>query len=404
MYMEEIKGNEVKENYVNRETLEVLTDSFDISYYKNLQDDEIFENLLLGEFNKLGDYAIKKEILLELVSAKKYIKEAKDNKYILSAPVKSGMKELTFTLQIESEGNKKNAVLRLIEKDIKIDLSEDLLKTVIARYKDDDDIYFLIKVKKIFNIVDDSDGKDINNEEILNIILKKLQDFKLLKTQSNKFEDLSKVYIEKIIGILKDNPGKFSEYVLRQYGFYLESMKDSIGKQNYYRLLKIKLDRIIDEANKNNKDLIINPLILEARKQFLNENKQIQDDILIPKPVIVKAPVKEKPQAPAKKVEEVKKAVKKDAPKKKVEEKKKEKKEDEKKYPAFVPQETEKTKKQSLKLDNSDKKPDKEVKNPDKNNVNSGLLLSEVLSSQVVMTTNALSKTTPKEQQNVMTL
>lgn len=308
------------ETYFNRETLEILTDPLEISYYKNLQYDEIVDSELLGEFDKSGNYLINRDILLELVAVKKVIKESKDNKYILSAPVKD-FNSLLFTLQIDDEEDKKVAVLKIIENDLRINGEKELLKTNIARYKDDNDIYFLTKVKKLFNVVDsDNDGKELNNEEFLKIILKKFKDFKLLKKQEVKFEENAKQYLEQIIEILNNNPGKFSEYILRKYNIFLEETKESIGKPKYYKNLKYKLDKLINETKKVVKDPIVESLIGNVRKQYLENAKKTQNEILEIK-VATKPNIKEKPKE--KKAETEKKIEKKKAVAKKAQIKKK---------------------------------------------------------------------------------
>lgn len=310
-----------KETYFNRDTMEILTDSLDISYYKNLQQDEIVDSFLLGEFDSLGNYIINKDILLELVAVKKTIKESKENRYILSAKVKEGFDNFVFTLQIDDEGSQKIAALRLIENDTKPNGVKEILKTSIGRYKDDNDVYFMTKVKKIFNIVEgEAEGKDLNNEEFLKIVLKKLQIFKTLKKHEGEFEENAKNYIESVVAILKNNPGKFSEYVLRKYGIMLDDMKELIGKPKYYKTIKMKLDKLINESKKVIKDTAVNALIDEARKQFLDKCQNTKKAIFEVKVEAKKEnkvkPVVKKQEAAEKKVEKKKSAPKKPEAKK----------------------------------------------------------------------------------------
>ena len=164
-----------KTEHLNRESLEILTDSINIAYYKILQLEQAVEDKLLGSFDKNGDYSISKDILQEFVVAKKYIKHSKDNQYILAAPTKDGFNELLFALQIESENGIKTAIMRFVEVSASFNNEKGIIRINVARYKDNDDIYFISKVKKIFNIVDDSDGKEIDNEEFVKIVLKSLK-------------------------------------------------------------------------------------------------------------------------------------------------------------------------------------------------------------------------------------
>ena len=146
---EEIK-EEQKYKYVNRETGLEITDPGDIHYYMCAQNDQIIENLLLGKFRNDGSYYIEKEYLMELLKIDKYISQHDDNKYILIGDVKTH--EFKFTLLIENvAGSKKCATLRLIEQILKNDKVE-LLKTIVARYTDDADQYFMTKVNKVFAV------------------------------------------------------------------------------------------------------------------------------------------------------------------------------------------------------------------------------------------------------------
>ncbi|MDD4110247.1 MAG: hypothetical protein PHS54_01695 [Clostridia bacterium] len=288
---------EKKQTYLNRESLEILTDPLDISYYKNLQNDEIVRSNLLGEFDNEGIYNISKDILLELVSAKKIIKESQDDKYILNMPTKTGFNELVFTLQVSKDfNNKKVSTLKLIETYVRFNGNKEVLKTIIARYKDDDDIYFILKIKKLFNIIDadEDDGKDINNEEFLKIVLKKFQDFKALEIQEPIFDNVAKEYIDNIINILEKNPGKFSDYILRHYFSFVNELKEIVNKTGSNRLLKIKLDNLINETKKKFKDPILEPLIANARNIYLTKNKEAEENILVPKKDLVKAEEKSK--------------------------------------------------------------------------------------------------------------
>lgn len=310
---EQSQKTEIKQTYLNRETLEILTDPLEISYYKSLQQDEIVKSNLLGEFDNVGNYNINKDILIELVSGRKYIKESQDDKYVLKMPIKEGFNDLMFTLQISQEADKKTAILRLIETYTRYNGIKEIFKTIVARYKDDADIYFFLKIKKLFNIVDvdESEGKDIKNEEFLKIILKKFQDFKLLETQDPIFDNMAKEYIDNIISILEKNPSKNSKYILRHYSLLVNELKGFSGKPGFNRLLKIKLDKIIDDTNKKIKDFVLEPLIIEARNVFLTKKKEAQKNILEPKQELqakVETKKEEKPKVKtAEKPEESKK-------------------------------------------------------------------------------------------------
>ena len=277
--MEEVL-NEEKIEYVNRETGLVLTNSVDIEYYKTIQNDTIIENGLLGSFTKEGRYSIEKKFLIELVKIKKFVVESFEYKYVLNSILED--KELTFTLVIEDSTSeeKKVATLRFIEKIIKEDGSEELLKTNVATYKDDPDIYFVKKAFKVFNIVEKDEIEGKSNEEELLSILNRFKEIKILKAKRISVLDyISSAYIDSILAVLRANPCKFSEFVLRKYGESLVLLKDKITSENYYILVKRMLDRILDGAKVQLKDEKILSQILKAKQNFVNSYKNLHEEL-----------------------------------------------------------------------------------------------------------------------------
>ena len=151
----------------NHETGEVYENSADILYYKTTLLEEKYKNLTIGDYNLEGNYVISRELLEELVNVNKFISDYQDGVYHLVAKSLSGeLFELRFYLRIKKEGGKAIAILSLRE------IIEGLadLETNIARYKDDDNIYFLQKVAKVFHIFEKKD-KSIKEEENEAIII-----------------------------------------------------------------------------------------------------------------------------------------------------------------------------------------------------------------------------------------
>lgn len=277
--MEEVLQEE-KFEYVNRETGLVLTNPVDIAYYKSIQNDEIIDNGLLGGFTKEGKYSIEKRFLRELVEIRKYVVESFEYRYVLNTIL--GGDELRFTLVIEDliSEEKKLATLRFIETVRKEDGSEELLKTIVATYKDDPDIYFVKKAFKVFNIVekDEVEGKS-DNEELLSI-LNRFKEIKSLKAKRISMLDfISSAYVDEILAILRANPCKFSEFVLRKYGESLVLLKDKITSENYYILVKRMLDKILDGAKVQLKDENLSSQILKAKQNYVNNYKNLHEEL-----------------------------------------------------------------------------------------------------------------------------
>ncbi len=313
--MEELKENAdvKKQTYLNRETGHLLSAETEIEHYKTLQNDEIINNLLLGEFTKEGNYVISKDYLLQLIAVRKTIKENYENKYILIGIIPANTPEIKFTLKIDAiEGNKKLAILRCIETSIKLDgETKEILKTVVARYKDDDDIYFMTKVAKVFNIVkvDEAKGADASDEELIGLILNRWKNLKRLGAlRGEKLDYLSKMYIDEIIALLRANPGKLSEYILRRYEINLNNLAGIAGKPGYYKKVKLMLDKLLDESMEKVKDPIIEKLIDASRAKYVEAYKSIHRELTEVKPIIAPKKAEETKIASKKKSSEAKKS------------------------------------------------------------------------------------------------
>ena len=161
-----------KQVWKNHISGEEYSDPLEILYYQNLLKDEKYSNLLLGNFNSEGNYSIDKELLQELINVNKYITDNIEGVYHLIAKTQESEFDLHFLLKIKNdeENNKKIAALVLIEPFTSVDgQNNQELNIVVARYRDENDIYFMPKVAKVFHIFDkrDENGREEENETIL---------------------------------------------------------------------------------------------------------------------------------------------------------------------------------------------------------------------------------------------
>ena len=266
-----------------------------LKYYKNQLKDEKYQNELLGNFNSDAAYSIDKELLQELIDVNKYIIDNVDGVYYLVAKTLDMEFKFLLKFKTDEKSGKKIATLTLIEDFTSVD--ENIFQefhTVIARYCDENDMYFMQKVAKVFHIFDkrDEDGKEKENEEILKNVLKLKKQLKKLKiniVETNEY--LSKYYLDSVIAAFKKYPCPFSEYMLRQYAILLEQQKNNINKKNYYKILRIELDKLIEASKK----LCDEPDLLKAlatQKQiFANNFDKFEDNLLNPQ--IMATPKKE---------------------------------------------------------------------------------------------------------------
>ena len=301
---------------------EEYSDPLDILYYKNTLNEEKYSNLLLGSFNAEGNYSIEKELLQELINVNKFITDNVEGVYHLTAKTTSPEFDLHFLLKIKNddENNKKIASLILLEPFKGLDeqtLSE--FATTIARYRDENDIYFMPKVAKVFHIFDkrDEDGRESENDEILLNVLKSKKQLKMLKNklaESNEY--LSQYYIDNVIAILKKYPGKYSEYILRKYDMLLLEHKGNLNKKNYYKMLRLELDKLLMASRHmcDNPDLL--KALGEQKQIFVNNMDKFEETLKAPP---IAAPKKEEAKKSAAKAAPAKKAAakKKSAAKKK---------------------------------------------------------------------------------------
>lgn len=290
MENKEEKIVEEKIEYKNRETGEVLTNPIDISYYKTLQNDLIIENSLLGHFDKLGKYVIEKNFLVELVKTKKYVVDSIENKYVLEAPYTDGEFKLTLVIEDLKAEDKKIATLRFIEFCEKPEGEQEILKTIVATYRDDADSFFIKKAFKVFNIVEKSELGDEIDEEVMLAILKRLKLIKgLKKSRIAMYDFISSGFVDEILAILRANPSKFSEYVLRKYGEGLLLLKDKISKDNYYILVKNMLVSILKSAIHQQKNENVSNLLNNAFKKYLSKYSEMHEELIAaPKEAIKK--------------------------------------------------------------------------------------------------------------------
>ncbi len=238
---------------------------------------EQMENQLLGEFQADGKYVVSDEILKILASLFKTIKKQDDSRLELEA--KCGNVVFKFFVDFGNLGRgTKYATLKFVENFSSFvgDNAEDLI-TPVLYYKDDDDIYFMTKVKKLFNIVssDESEGKNKQNEDLAKVLLDKKAKMKAeferyLQISKNK----DKLYVKKML-LLLDNSGEFGKFILRRYKILSHEFSKFLDpkKNDYYRNLKKLLDKII--LNEKNRPKEFDEMLGKLRTSYSKVNYKI---------------------------------------------------------------------------------------------------------------------------------
>ena len=255
----------------------VFTNKDDISYYKASQDFEIAQGLLLGCFDDDGKYYVPDEICKELIGLDKLIEETSSNKYFLSA--RAGDYKFKFEVIIEKKEDKKVAYLYFLENISVAGIINKNYHTLVASYIDDDDINFLFRMKKAFNIFAriEAEGKDMKNMDKASKILILKKD---LLNKRNKLyygrDALDKLYVKEILSILK-SAGPAGKRLILMYMEAVRSKNLNKLKVNKYvtlrQILDVYLETGLIEGYFPDKQTL---LIREVRNQQMEKSKKVQ--------------------------------------------------------------------------------------------------------------------------------
>ena len=257
----------------------IFNNEEDIAYYKTSQEFELTQALLLGYYDEKGDYTISDDICKELVGLDKLIDETSHDKYYISA--RAGDYKLKFEVVVETKENKKVAYLYLKENLSVSGILEKKFSTLIASYIDDDDINFLFRMKKAFNIFAriEAEGKDMSNSDKSGKILALK---KALLDKRNKLyyerDNLDKSYVKEILSILK-SAGPGGKRLLLMYLDAIRNKNLNKLKVNKYVTLRQVLDLLMQNAmvegyfpDKNMRQ------IKKKKKKQMETSKKLQVD------------------------------------------------------------------------------------------------------------------------------
>lgn len=233
-------------------------DSFQTNYFMQELNIEKLEFSLIGEFKSNGKYHIPENIISILVKLNKKIEKQEEQKLYLSA--KCGKYIFNFIVDFGFlQQSEKYASLKLIEKNL--DFFGELQEYVspLVYYRDDNDIYFMEKVKKLFNIIsenDDVEGKNKENEELALILIeKKDKNKKALDRYLLLSKNRDKIYVKNILKIF-ENSGEFGKFALKRYQKLLLEYHDKLNSKDisYYRNLRRLIDFVINNEKQQPKD------------------------------------------------------------------------------------------------------------------------------------------------------
>ena len=238
-----------------------------------------YSNALIGTFNEKGEYKITPEILKEFVAVPKVIREVRENRYYAISKSQKASYNIKFSVVVGNvDDEKKFATLCLLEDVINPNTGTYSLKsTPIATYRDENDGYFVIKMKKAFNlktVEEQVDGGLFDETKYPNFYAAKSKKLKLKDQLDSAGEELDEIYVVEMIKELK-KMGPYGEWVIKNLIRQQKFMGDNFpkkGDKNYFKVYA----KLLDQAIMNAKGFPITP----EQIAVLNRIQQMRMDRL----------------------------------------------------------------------------------------------------------------------------
>lgn len=269
---------------------------FSETEYKKFENRRLeYSNALIGTFDEKGAYKITPEILKEFVAIPKVIREIRENRYYAIATSQKASFNIKFSVVVGNvDDEKKYATLCLLEDVVNPNTGTYSLKsTPIATYRDDNDGYFIIKMKKSFNlktIEEQADGGLYDETKYPNFYAAKSKKLKLKKQLEDAGEELDEIYVVEMIKELK-KMGPYGEWVIKNLVRQQKMMGDKCpqkGAKDYFKVYA----RLLDQAILNAKDFPLTPeqvaTLNRIQKARMDRLKTATTEVVVAPPKAVK--------------------------------------------------------------------------------------------------------------------
>lgn len=264
-----------------------LFNESEIKYYNQIEQIDVYDNLLLGDWNRYGEYQLDDAIKKELIEIPKYYTSAfGDNMFCETYDQIDQFGKLEFSVKIQNNVPKQGyitATLNLLEQ---IDRANGYYQNtntgVVDTFVDLDTPGFTVDCFKKFNIFQKKEDGLLNkkNPEVDEIVARKRQLFTQKQKLMPKLDGYFKKVVDKKMKALKESAvGK--EIIDKFYGdgatitgFFIKD-----GMPGYSRYLNQMLDGVLDNYSEQIlNDVKLKASINEANNSFVNEinggNKQ----------------------------------------------------------------------------------------------------------------------------------
>ncbi len=265
-------------------------------YQKFLRDNQVIAQGLIGSFGDDDKYCVAKDTIDEIVGAKKLLTDYHEQDAFCELYTQENIYKFKFLFNVDSVSGKRYASFYILENFTLFGEKNELV-TFLIGFNDDDDVMFLDKLKKAFNLVtkDESEGKDIKNSELKfeKLIKDNKQKQKILIKQAGT---INKKYVVDMLKILRASGDKGNE-LIRLFNNKVSKLKMDKLSPEYWNKLKETLDDILHKEAMNLPEKY-QKMINDINQQYILYYDNIKKGIVISGPSKDDA---KKPIIPAKK-------------------------------------------------------------------------------------------------------
>ena len=297
-----VQSNDLEKKYIRKDVRGgYLFNESEIKYYNQIEQIDVYDNLLLGDWLKNGEYKIEEPIKNELVAIPKYYTSAfGDNMFCETYDAIAEFGKLEFSLKIENnkpENGYITATLNLLED---IDRANGYYQNTNTGFVDSyvakDTPSFVADCFAKFNIYQKKEDGFLKkaNSSIDLIVARKRELSELKQKLMPKLDVFFKKLVDKKMNALKNS--QVGQKIIDEFygkgatitGFFIKD-----GMPGYSRYLNQMLDSILDlhsEEILNNVKLKAS--LNEANNSFVNElngeKTQIKEEKVIKQPKVEK--------------------------------------------------------------------------------------------------------------------
>ena len=250
----------------------------EIDYYKQAQQVDVIDNLMLGDFNKKGAYVMDKGIIDELVKLTKiYQYSFGSTTFCQSAIDVGGYGYIDFAIKMRSnkQDGTVSASLQILETiDRANGYYQNTNSATIATYTAKETNTFVVDMLKYFHVISKKEEgllhTDRKEEDVDLIVMRKKFEMLLKKGAMGKIDEQHEILFKKRMKLLgKSMIGKkvltdFEKESYKISGWFLKE-----GMQGYYRYLNQILDGIMEVHQEEIlKDVALKAGLNKANEQF----------------------------------------------------------------------------------------------------------------------------------------